>query len=195
MPIRAFPAGTVHLAVVDPGVGTRRRPLILQKGRHFFVGPDNGIFSEVLSAPGKGAGYEITREEFFRKPVSATFHRPGSFRAGGGASVFGAAGAEIRTPGFGFRPRGVPSGRTGGRPADRPDFIGPILSATCLRTSGGMSMARSFRKEAGGSWGKAGGLKISPRPMARGSRGPPWRFSEVPDIWSWPSIRAEPRTT
>jgi S-adenosylmethionine hydrolase len=69
-----FPAGTVHLAVVDPGVGTRRRPLILQKGRHFFVGPDNGIFSEVLSVPGKGSGYEITREEFFRKPVSATFH-------------------------------------------------------------------------------------------------------------------------
>ena len=69
-----FPAGTVHLAVVDPGVGTWRRPLILQKGRHFFVGPDNGIFTEVLSAPGKGAGYEITREEFFRKPVSATFH-------------------------------------------------------------------------------------------------------------------------
>jgi S-adenosylmethionine hydrolase len=69
-----FPDGTVHLAVVDPGVGTRRRPLILRQGRHFFVGPDNGIFSEVLPAPGKGAGYEITREEFFRRPVSATFH-------------------------------------------------------------------------------------------------------------------------
>ena len=69
-----FPEGTVHLVVVDPGVGTRRRPLILQKGRHFFIGPDNGVFTGILSAPGELTGYEIIREEFFRKPVSTTFH-------------------------------------------------------------------------------------------------------------------------
>src|SRR5690242_18561391 len=45
---RYFPAGTVHLAVVDPGVGTARRPLALQTEQGFFVGPDNGLFSYVL---------------------------------------------------------------------------------------------------------------------------------------------------
>jgi len=69
-----FPEGTVHLAVVDPGVGTPRRPVILRKGGHFFIGPDNGVFTGILSEPGKSSGYEIIREEYFRKPVSATFH-------------------------------------------------------------------------------------------------------------------------
>jgi len=69
-----YPEGTVHLVVVDPGVGTDRRPLILEKRGHFFVGPDNGVFTGVLSFPGKCRGYEITRQEFFRKPLSSTFH-------------------------------------------------------------------------------------------------------------------------
>ncbi len=69
-----YPEGTVHLVVVDPGVGTSRRPLVVERDGHFFVGPDNGVFEEVLSAPGKGTAYEITRKEFFRKPLSSTFH-------------------------------------------------------------------------------------------------------------------------
>lgn len=69
-----YPTGTVHVVVVDPGVGTRRRPVILQKGGHFFVGPDNGVFTFVLSASGKTAGYEITKREFFLSPLSETFH-------------------------------------------------------------------------------------------------------------------------
>jgi len=69
-----YPPGTVHVAVVDPGVGTRRRPVILQKSGHFFVGPDNGVFTLVLSASGKTEGYEITRREFFLSPLSETFH-------------------------------------------------------------------------------------------------------------------------
>ena len=40
-----FPKGTVHVAVVDPGVGTERRALIIETSSHFFVGPDNGLFS------------------------------------------------------------------------------------------------------------------------------------------------------
>jgi S-adenosylmethionine hydrolase len=47
-----FPAGTIHLAVVDPGVGTTRAPIVLLAGRHAFVGPDNGIFSLVAEALG-----------------------------------------------------------------------------------------------------------------------------------------------
>jgi S-adenosylmethionine hydrolase len=45
---RYFPLGTIHLAVIDPGVGTARRPMLLQTAQGFFVGPDNGLFSYVL---------------------------------------------------------------------------------------------------------------------------------------------------
>src|ERR1700704_5194074 len=45
---RSFPAGTIHLAVVDPGVGSARRPILLAAGEQLFVGPDNGIFSYIL---------------------------------------------------------------------------------------------------------------------------------------------------
>lgn len=69
-----FPAGTVHMVVVDPGVGTGRRPVILRKDGHFFVGPDNGVFTFILSANGKTEGYEITRREFLLSPLSETFH-------------------------------------------------------------------------------------------------------------------------
>jgi hypothetical protein len=47
---RTFPAGTVHLAVVDPGVGTRRRALAAEVGGHRFVAPDNGLLSDVFAA-------------------------------------------------------------------------------------------------------------------------------------------------
>jgi S-adenosylmethionine hydrolase len=69
-----YPTGTVHLVVVDPGVGTRRRPVVLRKKGHLFVGPDNGVFTFVLSDPGRTEGYEITRREFFLSPLSETFH-------------------------------------------------------------------------------------------------------------------------
>ena len=46
----AFPGGAIHLAVVDPGVGTSRRPLIVEKAGHTFVGPDNGLFSFLYPA-------------------------------------------------------------------------------------------------------------------------------------------------
>jgi S-adenosyl-L-methionine hydrolase (adenosine-forming) len=69
-----FPKGTIHVVVVDPGVGTERRPLIVEGEGHLFVGPDNGVFSAILSSPGNEAAYEITRREFFRKPLSSTFH-------------------------------------------------------------------------------------------------------------------------
>lgn len=73
-----FPAGTVHLAVVDPGVGTERRPLALLLGEHFFVGPDNGLFTAVLEdAERKGWPVEIvhlTEARYFLPQVSRTFH-------------------------------------------------------------------------------------------------------------------------
>lgn len=60
-----YPRGTVHLAVVDPGVGSSRRALVIQHDSHYFVGPDNGIFTPVLG----GAVYVIQAVS-----DSATFH-------------------------------------------------------------------------------------------------------------------------
>src|SRR5258708_3983906 len=70
---RYFPAGTVHVVVVDPGVGTSRRPILVEAGGHFFIGPDNGVLSMVyLREPAKVR--LISNERLFRQPVSGTFH-------------------------------------------------------------------------------------------------------------------------
>jgi S-adenosylmethionine hydrolase len=68
-----FPAGSVFLCVVDPGVGSARRPLLVEADKRLFVGPDNGLFSEVLQRGGVKAR-EITNRKLFAPQVSATFH-------------------------------------------------------------------------------------------------------------------------
>ncbi len=70
----AFPAGTIHLAVVDPGVGGARRPLAVASGGQFFVGPDNGLLMPAARAIGTPRAYVIDTERFARRPMSATFH-------------------------------------------------------------------------------------------------------------------------
>ncbi|MBI3015327.1 MAG: SAM-dependent chlorinase/fluorinase [Candidatus Tectomicrobia bacterium] len=69
-----FPSGTVHLAVVDPGVGSLRRPLIAVTRDYLFVGPDNGLFSFVFSDPTFQGAYGLTAEKYFLRPAGATFH-------------------------------------------------------------------------------------------------------------------------
>ena len=69
-----YPPGTIHVVVVDPGVGTGRRAIVLEKDGFFFVGPDNGVFSLILSPPGEAPAFEITRRQFFLSPRSDTFH-------------------------------------------------------------------------------------------------------------------------
>jgi S-adenosylmethionine hydrolase len=70
---RFFPPGTIHLAVVDPGVGSPRRPLAASAGGHFFVGPDNGVLDPVLAAAGKAVAVGIdVRIPHHR--LSSTFH-------------------------------------------------------------------------------------------------------------------------
>lgn len=69
-----FPPGTIHVAIVDPGVGSARRPIIVLTPMHLFVGPDNGVFSFVYAQEDVRAIIQITAEHYFRKPVSHTFH-------------------------------------------------------------------------------------------------------------------------
>ena len=95
----AFPAQTIHLSVVDPGVGSARRPILVMAGEQFFVGPDNGIFSYVIDREPKALVFHVNNEEYFRDPVSATFHGRDIFAPVAGALSNGVKpeklGAEI----------------------------------------------------------------------------------------------------
>lgn len=71
---RFFPKGSVHLAVVDPGVGSSRRPLAVRTTNGFFVGPDNGVLSWALAKEEVIAIHVLTNQQYFLKPVSRTFH-------------------------------------------------------------------------------------------------------------------------
>jgi len=68
-----FAPGTIHLAVVDPGVGTRRRALVVSARGQLFVGPDNGLLEWALADPGARV-HAIGEAENLRRPVSPTFH-------------------------------------------------------------------------------------------------------------------------
>ena len=71
---QTFPAGTIHVAVVDPGVGSERRPIVVRAGGQFFVGPDNGIFTYIYDRERAHEVFHITSEEYFRPSPSTTFH-------------------------------------------------------------------------------------------------------------------------
>jgi len=68
-----FPKKTVHVIVVDPGVGTARRPILAEAAGQYFVAPDNGVLGMIYAA-GKHKVRVIENDRYFRKPVSQTFH-------------------------------------------------------------------------------------------------------------------------
>lgn len=85
-----FPADTVHIAVVDPGVGTRRRPIACRISNQYFVGPDNGLFTPMMDTAAN-AGDEPTllhldRPEYWLPEISHTFH---------GRDIFSPVGAHL----------------------------------------------------------------------------------------------------
>jgi S-adenosylmethionine hydrolase len=80
-----FPKRTIHVAVVDPGVGSARRPILAEAGGHFFIAPDNGVLSMVFdTAPHKVR--VISNPNFMRRDISRTFH---------GRDVFAPAAAHL----------------------------------------------------------------------------------------------------
>lgn len=81
-----FPEGTVHVAVVDPGVGSGRRALAIRSQRYVFIGPDNGVLAPAAEDDGVIGAYEITNREFMLPEVSGTFH---------GRDIFAPAAARI----------------------------------------------------------------------------------------------------
>jgi len=85
---RTFPPGTIHVGVVDPGVGSARRPILAIAGGQLFVGPDNGLFSHVLDREPHPRVVHLSDPGFFRHPVSPTFH---------GRDVFAPVAAALAT--------------------------------------------------------------------------------------------------
>lgn len=69
-----FPKDTIHVVVVDPGVGGPRRPIIASVGQYLFVAPDNGVLSLVYEREERITVRHITSEHYFHQPVSNTFH-------------------------------------------------------------------------------------------------------------------------
>jgi len=69
-----FPTGTVHMVIVDPGVGSARRPIIVSSERHHFVAPDNGVLSLVYQREERLHARHITADHYNLQPVSQTFH-------------------------------------------------------------------------------------------------------------------------
>lgn len=71
---KTFPPGTIHVCVVDPGVGSNRRAILVETENYYFIAPDNGLLSFVFAEEGNFRIFELTNEKFFRRPVSRTFH-------------------------------------------------------------------------------------------------------------------------
>ncbi len=83
---RLYPPGTVHVAVVDPGVGSARRALAVHADERWLVAPDNGVLTRVLEEAATWTAVAVTERRYLREPVSRTFH---------GRDVFAPAAAHL----------------------------------------------------------------------------------------------------
>jgi len=118
-----FPLGTVHIAVVDPGVGSARRAIAVRIAEGFLVGPDNGLFSGVLSQTSVVAAVELANSQYWYVPQpSATFH---------GRDIFAPVGAHLAS--------GISLENLG--PAIAPDSLVQLPLPICKHTEAGISGA------------------------------------------------------
>lgn len=115
-----FPPGTIFLVVVDPGVGTDRKAIILTSGKKVFIGPDNGVFSYILDQNSKA--WELNNPEFQYTNLSTTFH-----------------GRDIFSPAAAYASLGIQPAQFGDSvqelvklPAPRLDFVGDSLRGEVL---------------------------------------------------------------
>jgi len=90
-----FPPETIHLVVVDPGVGGKRKPLVLETERATFVGPNNGVFDQVLKREKGAQAYELTEARFLLPHISQTFHGRDIFAPAAAHLSLGASPADM----------------------------------------------------------------------------------------------------
>jgi len=97
-----FPPGTIHVAVVDPGVGTLRRPLAAKINAHFFIGPDNGLCTVLVEQARRQSGevqfIHLNRPEFWLTEVSSVFHGRDIFAPVAGHLANGISIDDLGTP-------------------------------------------------------------------------------------------------
>jgi S-adenosylmethionine hydrolase len=103
-----FPKDTIHLVVVDPGVGGPRRPIVATAGVYKFVAPDNGVLSLVYEREESVSVRHITSEHYFHQPVSNTFH-----------------GRDVFAPVAAYLSKGVEAAKFGEEITDYVRFLGP----------------------------------------------------------------------
>lgn len=97
-----FPAGTVHVVVVDPGVGSPRRAIAVKGRGHTFVGPDNGLFGLIYERVRPFRVFQLTNASYFRSEVSPTFHGRDIFAPVAGALSRGVSAEELGPEVFDF---------------------------------------------------------------------------------------------
>ncbi len=93
-----FPATTIHVAVVDPTVGSHRAPIAVQTDRYLFIGPDNGIFTAALSRESQRAAVELNNPAYHLHPTSRTFHGRDIFAPAAAHLAAGVPLAELGEP-------------------------------------------------------------------------------------------------
>ena len=185
----SFPSGTIHVGVVDPGVGSARRSILVRSRQQYFVGPDNGIFSYVCELSGDDPEiFHLNNEAYFHQPVSRTFYGRDVF-----APVAGALSNGIKPEQLGTRvadyirlpsitPAVSPNGEINGRIINIDRFGNCVTNITQEKLTSAMIAAgarlkikgkvvksfRNFFAEDTGSrdqlfgiWGSAGFLEIA----------------------------------
>ncbi len=103
-----YPSDTIHMVIVDPGVGTARRPLLVTTEKHRFIAPDNGVLSLVYEREERLSVRHITADHYFLQPVSQTFH-----------------GRDVFAPCAGWLSKGVEVGKFGDEITDFARFAAP----------------------------------------------------------------------
>ena len=127
---KSFPNNTVHVAVVDPGVGSSRRGVVVEAADQLFVGPDNGIFSYIYEREPGFRVFELTNDNYFRDPVSPSFH---------GRDVFAPVAAALAN--------GLQASRLGGQIGDpvRLESLETEIVAGKSATRAGKSSSETIR--------------------------------------------------
>lgn len=96
--VRYFAAGTIHVVVVDPGVGGARKPILIEHSGNYFVGPDNGVLSLALENKPPECIIELTNANFHLKQTSKTFHGRDIFAPVAAHLAFGVPPTEFGKP-------------------------------------------------------------------------------------------------
>lgn len=150
-----FPRGSIHLAVVDPGVGTDRRGLVVRTDRALLVGPDNGLFTPFLEGARRWEAWELQAEAYRLSTVSRTFH---------GRDIFAPAAAHLAA--------GIAPERFGSPVRDPVRLSWPTVRAVAGAVAGAVlhvdrfgNLVTSIRAETLAEVGRSARIRLGGRPL------------------------------